>query len=137
MKIQMIGIVGAGRMGRGIAQVQLDLIVRPDTVTTSNSLSVSLTKLGATLSNPGRFTWLHFFNPCRSWNWSRLSGKLIQPAPPHSSLRYRPPLEFEQLHAQTQTSSHRGLPTDGQRYGRERRPAARPRRTLCLAPNAG
>ncbi|CAG4926632.1 Fatty acid oxidation complex subunit alpha [Paraburkholderia gardini] len=42
---------------------QLDLIVRPDAIFATNTSSVSVTKLGATLSNPGRFTGLHFFNP--------------------------------------------------------------------------
>nr|WP_207633967.1 efflux RND transporter permease subunit [Paraburkholderia hospita] len=55
----------------------------------------------------------------------------------HSSLRYRSPLEFEQLHAHTQTSSQRGLPTDGQRHGRERRPAALPWTTRSSTLNGG
>jgi putative transposase len=44
----------------------------------------------------------------------------------HSSIGYCSPLEFENLHSQDQTSSPRGLPTAGQRHGRDRRPAARP-----------
>jgi hypothetical protein len=44
----------------------------------------------------------------------------------HSSIGYCSPLEFENLHAQAQSSSPRGLPTAGQRHGRDRRPAARP-----------
>jgi transposase InsO family protein len=44
----------------------------------------------------------------------------------HSSLGYRSPLEFENLNAKRQTVSPRGLPTAGQRHGRDRRPAARP-----------
>ena len=44
----------------------------------------------------------------------------------HSSIGYCSPLEFENLHAQAQSSSPRGLPTVGQRHGRDRRPAARP-----------
>jgi putative transposase len=44
----------------------------------------------------------------------------------HSSIGYRAPLEFESLHAQEQTPSQCGLPTAGQRHGRDRRPAARP-----------
>jgi transposase InsO family protein len=44
----------------------------------------------------------------------------------HSSIGYCSPLEFENLHAQDQCSSQRGLPTAGQRHGRDRRPAARP-----------
>ncbi|WP_116150017.1 3-hydroxybutyryl-CoA dehydrogenase [Paraburkholderia sp. BL27I4N3] len=42
---------------------QLDLIVEPDTIVATNTSSVSVTKLGATISNPGRFIGLHFFNP--------------------------------------------------------------------------
>lgn len=42
---------------------QLDSIVGPDAIIATNTSSVSVTKLGATLSNPGRFTGLHFFNP--------------------------------------------------------------------------
>ncbi|SAL87923.1 integrase catalytic subunit [Caballeronia arvi] len=44
----------------------------------------------------------------------------------HSSIGYCSPLEFENLHAPHQPSSQRGLPTAGQRHGREkatRRPA--------------
>src|ERR1700761_7477154 len=44
----------------------------------------------------------------------------------HSSLGYCSPLEFENLHAQNQGLLSRGLPTAGQRRGREKRPAARP-----------
>ena len=44
----------------------------------------------------------------------------------HSSIGYCSPLEFENLHSQDQMSSPRGLPTAGQRHGRDRRPAARP-----------
>ena len=44
----------------------------------------------------------------------------------HSSIGYCSPLAFENLHANNQTSSSRGLPTGGQRHGRDRRPAARP-----------
>jgi hypothetical protein len=44
----------------------------------------------------------------------------------HSSIGYCSPLEFENLHAQDQSLSPRGLPTAGQRRGRDRRPAARP-----------
>ncbi|WP_216674401.1 hypothetical protein, partial [Paraburkholderia madseniana] len=44
----------------------------------------------------------------------------------HSSIGYCSPLEFENLHAQDQRLSPRGLPTAGQRRGRDRRPAARP-----------
>ncbi|MEC5406550.1 3-hydroxybutyryl-CoA dehydrogenase [Paraburkholderia sp. MPAMCS5] len=41
----------------------LDGIVRPDAIIATNTSSVSVTKLGATLANPERFTGLHFFNP--------------------------------------------------------------------------
>jgi transposase InsO family protein len=44
----------------------------------------------------------------------------------HSSLGYRSPLEFENLHTAIQTSSHCRLPTARQRHGRDRRPAAGP-----------
>ncbi|MGF6674393.1 hypothetical protein OKW44_002245 [Paraburkholderia sp. WSM4174] len=44
----------------------------------------------------------------------------------HSSIGYCSPLEFENLHAQGQSLSPRGLSTARQRRGRDRRPAARP-----------
>jgi putative transposase len=44
----------------------------------------------------------------------------------HSSIGYCSPLEFENLNAVKQTISPHGLPTAGQRHGRDRRPAARP-----------
>jgi putative transposase len=44
----------------------------------------------------------------------------------HSSIGYCSPLEFENLNAKAQTVPSRGLPTAGQRHGREKRPAARP-----------
>ncbi|MFL9937473.1 hypothetical protein P0D88_53350, partial [Paraburkholderia sp. RL18-103-BIB-C] len=44
----------------------------------------------------------------------------------HSSIGYCSPLEFENLHSQDQTSSPGGLPTAGQRHGRDWRAAARP-----------
>jgi len=37
--------------------------VRPDTIISTNTSSVSITKLAACVSNPGRFIGLHFFNP--------------------------------------------------------------------------
>jgi putative transposase len=55
----------------------------------------------------------------------------------HSSIGYCSPLEFENLHAQEQTSSSRGLPTGGQRHGRDRRPAARPWTTRDSTLNGG
>ncbi|CAB3775117.1 hypothetical protein LMG29542_08499 [Paraburkholderia humisilvae] len=44
----------------------------------------------------------------------------------HGSIGYCSPLEFEARYAQTRMPSPRGLPTGGQRRGRDRRPAARP-----------
>ena len=44
----------------------------------------------------------------------------------HSSIGYCSPLEFENLSAKKQTVSSCGLPTAGQRHGRDGRPAARP-----------
>ncbi|MFL9922163.1 hypothetical protein PQR75_44180 [Paraburkholderia fungorum] len=55
----------------------------------------------------------------------------------HSSIGYRAPLEFESLHAQEQTPSQCGLPTAGQRHGRDRRPAARPWTTRDPASHGG
>ena len=53
----------------------------------------------------------------------------------HSSLGYRSPLEFENLNAKRQTVSPRGLPTAGQRHGRDRRPRSEERRVgkECIA----
>jgi len=55
----------------------------------------------------------------------------------HSSIGYCSPLEFENLHAQDQLSSQRGLPTGGQRHGRDRRPAVRPWTTRDSTLNGG
>ncbi|MGF6731368.1 transposase InsO family protein [Paraburkholderia youngii] len=55
----------------------------------------------------------------------------------HSSIGYCSPLEFENLHAPHQPTSHRELPTAGQLHGRETRPAARPWTTRCSTPNRG
>src|ERR1700761_7302067 len=55
----------------------------------------------------------------------------------HSSIGYCSPLEFENLHANNQTSSSRGLPPGGQRHGRDRRPAARPWTTRDSTPKGG
>ena len=41
----------------------LDGIVRSDAIIATNTSSVSVTKLGAVLADPGRFLGLHFFNP--------------------------------------------------------------------------
>ncbi|WP_415869103.1 IS3 family transposase [Burkholderia ubonensis] len=55
----------------------------------------------------------------------------------HSSIGYCSPLEFENLSATNQTMSSCGLPTGGQRHGRDRRPAARPWTTRDSTPNGG
>lgn len=48
----------------------VDKVVRVATIISTNTSSVSITRLGACVSNPGRFIGLHFFNPvpliCRS-----------------------------------------------------------------------
>lgn len=41
----------------------LDKVVRPDIIISTNTSSVSITRLAACVSNPGRFIGLHFFNP--------------------------------------------------------------------------
>jgi putative transposase len=55
----------------------------------------------------------------------------------HSSLGYRSPLEFEDLHPTNPSLSPCGLPTAGRRRGRERRPAARPWTTCSSTLNGG
>ena len=55
----------------------------------------------------------------------------------HSSLGYCSPMEFEQEYEKTQSPSRRGLPTAGQRRGRDIRPAARPWTTRQATPNGG
>jgi hypothetical protein len=55
----------------------------------------------------------------------------------HSSLGYCSPMEFEQQYEKTQNPSRRGLPTAGQRRGRDIRPAARPWTTREATPNGG
>ena len=55
----------------------------------------------------------------------------------HSSIGYCSPLEFENLSAKRKTVSPCGLPTDGQRRGREKRPAARPWTTRESTLNGG
>src|ERR1700748_2584509 len=63
----------------------------------------------------------HLFSFLESWyNIRRL----------HSSIGYCSPLEFENLHANNQTSSSRGLPTGGQRHGRGRGTPSPPGATL-------
>ena len=41
----------------------VDKVVRADTIISTNTSSVSITRLAACVSNPGRFIGLHFFNP--------------------------------------------------------------------------
>jgi putative transposase len=55
----------------------------------------------------------------------------------HSSLGYCSPMAFEQQYEKTQNPSRRGLPTAGQRRGRDIRPAARPWTTREATPNGG
>jgi len=42
---------------------ELDAIVRPDAIVATNTSSVSITQLAATLADPSRFVGMHFFNP--------------------------------------------------------------------------
>ena len=42
---------------------RIDPIVRPDAIVASNTSSVSITKLAATISHSERFIGMHFFNP--------------------------------------------------------------------------
>ena len=41
----------------------VEKIVRPNTIIASNTSSISLTAIGASLENPSRFVGIHFFNP--------------------------------------------------------------------------
>jgi 3-hydroxybutyryl-CoA dehydrogenase len=41
----------------------LDAVAKPDAVVATNTSSVSITKLAATLADPSRFVGMHFFNP--------------------------------------------------------------------------
>lgn len=41
----------------------VEKIVRPDTIIASNTSSLSLASIGASLENPSRFVGIHFFNP--------------------------------------------------------------------------
>ncbi len=41
----------------------IEKIVRPDTIIASNTSSLSLASIGASLDNPSRFVGIHFFNP--------------------------------------------------------------------------
>jgi 3-hydroxybutyryl-CoA dehydrogenase len=42
---------------------QIESVVRPETIIASNTSSISITSLGASLADPSRFIGLHFFNP--------------------------------------------------------------------------
>ncbi|HZZ03001.1 3-hydroxybutyryl-CoA dehydrogenase [Paraburkholderia sp.] len=42
---------------------QIEAVVRPDAIIASNTSSISITTLGATLADPSRFIGMHFFNP--------------------------------------------------------------------------
>ena len=42
---------------------KLDAIVQPGAIIATNTSSVSVTRLGATLADPSRFIGMHFFNP--------------------------------------------------------------------------
>ena len=42
---------------------QIDCLIKPGTIVASNTSSVSVTKLAATISHPDRFIGMHFFNP--------------------------------------------------------------------------
>jgi 3-hydroxybutyryl-CoA dehydrogenase len=42
---------------------QIDAIARPDAIVASNTSSISITALAATLADPTRFIGMHFFNP--------------------------------------------------------------------------
>lgn len=42
---------------------QIEAVVRPEAIIASNTSSISITSLGATLADPTRFIGMHFFNP--------------------------------------------------------------------------
>jgi 3-hydroxybutyryl-CoA dehydrogenase len=42
---------------------QIESVVRANTIMASNTSSISITALGATLADPSRFIGMHFFNP--------------------------------------------------------------------------
>lgn len=42
---------------------QIESVARPDAIIASNTSSISITALGATLTDPSRFIGMHFFNP--------------------------------------------------------------------------
>jgi 3-hydroxybutyryl-CoA dehydrogenase len=43
--------------------IQLDALVTADAIVATNTSSISITKLAATISHPDRFIGMHFFNP--------------------------------------------------------------------------
>ena len=47
---------------KGVLQ-ELDKVMAPELIITSNTSSISITKLGAVTSRPGRFMGMHFMNP--------------------------------------------------------------------------
>src|SRR5258708_2793127 len=67
MSLQQIGIIGAGQMGAGIAQIavlqKLDKVCSPETIFASNTSSISITKMGAKTSRADRVIGMHFMNP--------------------------------------------------------------------------
>jgi 3-hydroxybutyryl-CoA dehydrogenase len=66
MSVSTIGVIGAGVMGSGIAQVAATKgisLVSAESIVASNTSSVSITKLASSMSHPQRFVGLHFFNP--------------------------------------------------------------------------
>ncbi|MGF6695573.1 3-hydroxybutyryl-CoA dehydrogenase [Paraburkholderia sp. MM5496-R1] len=42
---------------------QIEAVARPDAIIASNTSSIAITALGATLADPSRFIGMHFFNP--------------------------------------------------------------------------
>jgi 3-hydroxybutyryl-CoA dehydrogenase len=42
---------------------RIDALVPAETIVASNTSSISITKLGSTISHPERFIGMHFFNP--------------------------------------------------------------------------
>ncbi|WP_425199400.1 IS3 family transposase [Paraburkholderia tuberum] len=77
-----------------------------------------------------QYTSIAFGRRCREAGWYNVRRL-------HSSIGYCSPLEFENINVKRQTVSPCGLPTGGQRHGRERRPAARPWTTRDSTLNGG